>query len=437
MNKRTKIFPYIIILIYLCFNVYFVFSQESYNNCIQAIDLCPNQILTANNINANKTLCTDCEDDFSSKICFSSNNTVWFRFYTNELGGNITISFSEIKYVNKPSKSQNLQAAIIQSKVPCDASTFKQIDVCELNGTSSFTLNAFGLEPNETYYLVVNGALNTGDTYPAEANFNIQIQGSAINRPIPTLSIAELKPKYCQNEAIVFQCSITDCKDSTSYNWYLNNELIAVSDTNVVSFSKLKTGDQLKVSNTCFTSCPFIVKDSVTLPQIITFDVNAGKDTTIYEGATFKLNGSSTANKIYWSPTIFLDDSTTLNPTFIAKKTISYQLNRVIDDCKLSDIINIHVIQQENSPPNSFSPNGDKINDTWEIPFLQDFPNCHVQVYTRWGQTIFETTGYTYQKSWDGTFNGNQIDPGTYFYVIELRDKNINEPIKGSLTIIR
>ena len=68
MNKRTKIFPYVIILIYLCFNVFFVFSQESYNNCNQAIDLCPNQILSANNINANKTLCTDCEDDFSSKI---------------------------------------------------------------------------------------------------------------------------------------------------------------------------------------------------------------------------------------------------------------------------------------------------------------------------------------------------------------------------------
>ena len=63
MSKRTKIFPYVIILIYLCFNVFFVLSQETYNNCNQAIDLCPNQVLNANNLNANKTLCVDCEDD--------------------------------------------------------------------------------------------------------------------------------------------------------------------------------------------------------------------------------------------------------------------------------------------------------------------------------------------------------------------------------------
>jgi len=417
--------------------VFFVFSQEAYNNCNQAIDLCPNQIFTANNINANKTLCNDCEDDFSTKICFSSNNTVWFRFYTNDIGGDVSISFSGISYLNKPNKSQNLQAAIILSKVPCDASTYTQIGNCESNGTTNFALNAVGLIPNQTYYVVVNGVLSNGDSYASEASFNIQIQGTAIDRPIPTISIAELKPKYCQNEAIIFQCSTTDCRDSSKYNWYLNNELIAVSDTNLVSFSKLKTGDQLKVSNSCFISCPFIVKDSVILPQIITFDINAGQDTTVYEGTFFKLNGYSTANKIYWSPNLFLSDSTSLTPTFTAKKTINYQLNGIKDDCIISDIINIHVIKLENSPPNSFSPNGDKINDTWEIPFLQDFPNCHLQIYTRWGQTIFETTGYSYQKSWDGTYNGNLVDPGTYFYVIELRDKNLNEPIKGSLTIIR
>lgn len=437
MNKRTKIFPYVVIIIYLCFNVFFVFSQESYNNCNQAIDLCPNQILSANNILANKTLCNDCEDDFSSKICFSSNNTVWFQFYTNDNGGDIIISFSDISYLNKTNQSQNLQAAIIQAKVPCDASTYTQIGSCESNGTINFSLNASNLTPKTTYYLIVNGALNNGDSYPAEANFNIQIQGNAINRPIPTISIDDLKPKYCQNDVIVFRCSSTDCKDSSTYNWYLNNELIAVTDKNLLSLSKLKTGDKLKVSNSCFTSCPFIVKDSISLPKIVSFNVYAGNDTTVYEGAKFNLRGNTVANKFYWSPNTFLSDSTTLTPVFNAKKSISYQLNAIIDECLISDIISIHVIEKENKPPNSFSPNGDKINDVWEIPFLEDFPNCHVQVYTRWGQTVFETTGYTFQKSWDGTFNGNNIDPGVYFYVIELRDSNINEPIKGSLTIIR
>lgn len=437
MSKRTKIFPYVIILIYLCFNVFFVFSQENYNNCNQAIDLCPNQILVANNINANKTLCADCEDDFSSKICFSSNNSVWFRFYTNEIGGDVTINCSSINYIVKPGKSQNLQAAIIQAKVPCDASTYKQIGNCESNGSSDFNLTATALNPNETFYLVINGAIKTGDTYPAEANFLLQIQGTGVNRPIPTISIADLDTKYCQNDVITFRCSTTDCKDSSNYKWYLNDELIAISDTTIFSLSKLKTGDKLTVSNSCFVSCPFIVKDSVTLPQIITFNVNAGTDTTVYEGATFNLNGTTDGSFARWSPFEFISDSTSLTPLFTAKKTINYALTGIKDGCRISDIVKIHVIKNDNIPPNSFSPNGDKINDVWEIPFLEDFPNCHVQVYTRWGQTIFETTGYSFLKSWDGNFNGKTIDPGTYFYVIELRDNVINEPIKGSLTIVR
>lgn len=437
MNKRTKIFPYVIILIYLCFNVFFVFSQESYNNCNQAIDLCPNQILSANNINSNKTLCADCEDDFSSKICFSSNNSVWFRFYTNEFGGDVSITCSAISYLIKTGRSQNLQAAILQAKVPCDASTYKQFGSCESNGNSGFTLTATGLNPKETFYLIINGALNTGDTYPAEANFDLEIKGSGVYRPIPTISIADLDSKYCKNDVINFRCSTTDCKDSSNYNWFLNNELIATSDTNFLSLSKLKTGDKLIVSNSCFLSCPFIVKDSVTLPQIVSFNVDAGKDTTVYEGATFNLNGKTNGYFARWSPFEFISDSTSLTPIFTAKKTINYALTGIKDGCRISDVIEIRVIKQENKPPNSFSPNGDKINDVWEIPFLEDFPNCHVQVYSRWGQTVFETTGYSFLKSWDGTYNGNAIDPGTYFYVIELRDKNINEPIKGSLTIVR
>jgi gliding motility-associated-like protein len=179
------------------------------------------------------------------------------------------------------------------------------------------------------------------------------------------------------------------------------------------------------------------VKDSVILPEIINFEVDAGNDTTVYEGATFNLNGKTNSTLARWSPFEFISDSTSLTPLFTAKKTINYALTGIKDGCRINDIIQIRVIQLQNIPPNSFSPNGDKINDVWEIPFLDDFPNCHVQVFTRWGQTVFETTGYSFFKSWDGTYNGNLIDAGTYYYVIELHDPKINDLVKGSLTIVR
>lgn len=41
--------------------------------------------------------------------------------------------------------------------------------------------------------------------------------------------------------------------------------------------------------------------------------------------------------------------------------------------------------------PGAFSPNGDEINDTWELSFLVEYPECVVQVYNRWGMLVYES----------------------------------------------
>ncbi|MBC8475141.1 MAG: gliding motility-associated C-terminal domain-containing protein, partial [Bacteroidetes bacterium] len=37
--------------------------------------------------------------------------------------------------------------------------------------------------------------------------------------------------------------------------------------------------------------------------------------------------------------------------------------------------------------PNGFSPNGDGINDTWQLDLMIDFPECVIEVYNRWGNS--------------------------------------------------
>ena len=68
--------------------------------------------------------------------------------------------------------------------------------------------------------------------------------------------------------------------------------------------------------------------------------------------------------------------------------------------------------------PNAFSPNGDGINDCWEILGLQNYPGNKLEVYNRLGIKLYETNNY--QGDWCGTFNGNQIPDGVYFYQISL-----------------
>jgi gliding motility-associated-like protein len=82
---------------------------------------------------------------------------------------------------------------------------------------------------------------------------------------------------------------------------------------------------------------------------------------------------------------------------------------------------------------NTFTPNGDGINDTWAIKYIEYYPKCTVDIFNRWGARIFSSIGYGQQ--WDGQSSGNPVPTGTYYYVINLKDKS---PVKsGWVSVVR
>ncbi len=69
---------------------------------------------------------------------------------------------------------------------------------------------------------------------------------------------------------------------------------------------------------------------------------------------------------------------------------------------------------------NGFSPNGDRSNAHFHIKDIEGFPNNHVVIYNRWGERIFETTNYNNDtNNFDGTWNGNNLPDGIYFYCVQ------------------
>ncbi len=98
-----------------------------------------------------------------------------------------------------------------------------------------------------------------------------------------------------------------------------------------------------------------------------------------------------------------------------------------------SKIIPVSVLITPPPPPNVFSPNGDGINDVWVIIGLEPYPECTVEIYTRYGQPVFHSTGYN--KPWNGSFNGKPLPIGTYYYVITLT--NQMKRMSGSVTVLR
>ena len=87
--------------------------------------------------------------------------------------------------------------------------------------------------------------------------------------------------------------------------------------------------------------------------------------------------------------------------------------------------------------PNTFTPNSDGVNDTWEIRLIEFFPKAEITVFDRWGQIVFKTIGYPNSARWDGTRNGTKLPASTYYYTISLSIDSKEERIKtGSVTLI-
>ncbi|NLA24351.1 MAG: T9SS type B sorting domain-containing protein [Bacteroidales bacterium] len=79
---------------------------------------------------------------------------------------------------------------------------------------------------------------------------------------------------------------------------------------------------------------------------------------------------------------------------------------------------------------NSFSPNGDGLNDYW---IIDNCDNCEVKVYNRNGNLVFESDNNS--VSWDGKYKNKRVPDATYYYVIDTKQNA--DVLKGSVTIIR
>lgn len=87
--------------------------------------------------------------------------------------------------------------------------------------------------------------------------------------------------------------------------------------------------------------------------------------------------------------------------------------------------------------PTAFSPNGDQINDTFEIKGnLSSLSSFELFIYDRLAHEVFRSTDP--EDIWDGTFNGSPLPSGTYQYTLKATNKQ-NEKIHkhGYMVLLR
>ena len=85
-----------------------------------------------------------------------------------------------------------------------------------------------------------------------------------------------------------------------------------------------------------------------------------------------------------------------------------------------------------------FSPNGDGHNDTYIILNVENYSNCSLKVFNRWGEVVYLTSPYL--NDWDGTSNqgggigGKKLSDGVYFF--EFYNGN-DKKAHGKITLKR
>lgn len=163
--------------------------------------------------------------------------------------------------------------------------------------------------------------------------------------------------------------------------------------------------------------------------------IDAGEDLIVLEGnkGVFKTTAFGQNLRYKWSPSTGLDRDDVQNPTVSPTEDMKYTVTVTSDKgCVATDEVRVKLLRNL-VIPNSFTPNGDLINDVWNIKFINDYVAAKIEIYDRNGQKVFNSIGY--QKPFDGTFNNRDLPVGVYYYIIILPTQN--KPITGALTIIR
>jgi len=317
---------------------------------------------------------------------------------TQTLGGFPSASGGSSPYSYNWQPSSYLSSTTVSnpSAVNISGSIEYTLTVTDKTGATALSTAVFYVDPINTF----NAGIDTGYCIGQQAGVTIGSPGNANNNTNHT------------------------------FLWQPSSGLNDPSSPNPIATNTVTTQYTLTVSNGGV--CPDR-KTTVTVNSFQKPYVDASPDTVIDEGNTITLNATGSV-KNYWQPDYHLKYGSTANPDVWPIVTTTYTL--YVEDshhCSNSDTVVIKVINGDKLFfYSAFTPNGDGDNDFFYIGNIEKYPDNNLKIYNRYGKVVYSATNYN--NDWDGTYLGNQIPTGTYFYIFT---DGVDKKYKGTVTIMR
>ncbi len=214
-----------------------------------------------------------------------------------------------------------------------------------------------------------------------------------------------------------------------------NNEIVSTSTTGNLTAGRYTI--KIEDANKCISQ-----EYNFTLTEPIPFIIDIGNDITANEGdeIKIKLNSNKISTNIRWIPY----SCHNCQELIFNAKDDSWIIAQALDQnqCPATDSLFIRVNKKTGVfVANSFSPNGDNINDYF---YIQGDEKAIVEtlfIYNRWGEKIFETHEVPVNEptaGWNGNFKAQKMNPGVFLYFAKIRTlANDIIELKGDVTLIR
>ena len=241
---------------------------------------------------------------------------------------------------------------------------------------------------------------------------------------LPGLSFSASQTEGCAPLNIAFNAPFLE---SSSCSWKINGQEVSTTcgDLNY-SFNNPDCYDislTILGTNGCLNTVNYIDLVCVYPNPIANFYFNelANYQTSASIGFT---NSSVDGFQNWWN---FGDGNSTSNQnnpvhTYTFQNDASFSVQLIVESefgCKDSIIQNESFREELYAyVPNTFTPDGSAMNDIWKPIFstFVDEGKYECSVYNSFGERIFYTKDY--HEGWDGSYNGNRVQDGTYTYQI-------------------
>ncbi|QEC67148.1 PKD domain-containing protein [Panacibacter ginsenosidivorans] len=230
---------------------------------------------------------------------------------------------------------------------------------------------------------------------------------------------------------------------SELYNWFPASGLSSANIPNPIASPSLTTSYTIigTDSKNCFRDTGYVTVVVIPNPQFNIIDTNI----VIAAGSfyTIKTTNSPDVVKWQWAPPTDLTCTNCPQPQAKGNRIVEYTGTAynafgcaVTDKIKVTGLCNNQVI----FVPNTFSPNGDGVNDHFYLRGKGLYIVKSMRIFSRWGQAVFQKLNFAADvesEGWDGTNYGKKLPSDVYIYYIEVMCNNgATITLRGDITLL-